>query len=62
MIERYVAELLSICSLADHIGALTEKRQELEALSKSLDKTCRGYKMEVSAEKTSLMTNSTDGI
>ena len=62
MIERYVKELLSICSLADHIGVLTEKRQELEALPKSLDKTCRGYKMEVSAEKTSLMMNNTDGI
>ena len=36
--------------------------QELEALVESLDKTCTRYKMEISAEKTKLMTNSANGI
>ena len=42
--------------------ALAEEEQELEALVESLDKTCTRYKMEISAEKTKLMTNSADGI
>ena len=47
---------------ADGIDALAEREQELEAQVESLDKTCRWYKMEISAEKTKLMTNSTNGI
>ena len=47
---------------ADDIDALAEEEQELEALVESLDKTCRRYKMEISAEKTKLMTNSGNGI
>ena len=47
---------------ADDIDALAEEEQELEALVESLDKTCTRYKMEISAEKTKLMTNSTYGI
>ena len=47
---------------ADDIDALAEEEQELEALVESLDKTCTGYKMEISAEKTKLMTNSANGI
>ena len=47
---------------ADDIDALTEEEQELEALAESLDKTCTRYKMEISAEKTKIMTNSTNGI
>ena len=43
---------------ADDIDALAEEEQELEALVESLDKTCTRYKMEISAEKTKLMTNS----
>ena len=42
--------------------ALAEEEQELEALVESLDKTCTRYKMETSAEKTKLMTNSANGI
>ena len=34
---------------------------ELEALVEGLDKTCTRYKMEISAEKTKLMTNSARG-
>ena len=47
---------------ADDIDALAEEKQELEALVESLDKTCTSYKMEISAEKTKLMTNSANGI
>ena len=47
---------------ADDIAALAEEDQELEALVESLDKTCTRYKMEISAEKTKLMTNSANGI
>ena len=43
---------------ADDIDALAEEEQELEALVESLDKTCPRYKMEISMEKTKLMTNS----
>ena len=47
---------------ADDIDALAEEEQELEALIESLDKTCTRYKIEISAEKTKLMTNSANGI
>ena len=39
-----------------------EEEQELHALVESLDKTCTRYKMEISAEKTKLITNSANGI
>ena len=39
------------------MDALAEEEQELEALVRSLDKTCTRSKMEISAEKTKLMTN-----
>ena len=41
---------------------IAEEEQELEVLVESLDKTCTRYKMEISAEKTKLMTNSANGI
>ena len=47
---------------ADDLDALAEEEHELEALVGSLDKTCTRYKMEISAEKTKLMTNSANGI
>ena len=47
---------------ADDNDAHAEEEQELEALVKSLDKICTRYKMEISAEKTKLMTNSANGI
>ena len=46
----------------DDIGALAEEEQELEALVESLDKTRTRYKMEISAEKTRLMTNCANSI
>ena len=48
--------------VADYIHTLAEEEQELEALVESLDKTCTRYKMEISAKKTKLMTNSANGI
>ena len=47
---------------ADDIDVLAEEEQELEALVESLDKTCTRYKMEISVEKTKLMTNNANGI
>ena len=47
---------------SDDIDALAEEEQELEAIVGSLDKTCTRYKIEKSAEKTKLMTNSANGI
>ena len=48
--------------LADDMDAIAEEEQDLEALVENLDKTCTRYKMEISAEKTKLMTNSANGI
>ena len=47
---------------ADDIDALAAEEQELEALVESLHKTCTRYKMEISVEKTKLMTNSANDI
>ena len=47
---------------ADNIDVLADEEPELEALVESLNKTCTWYKMEISAEKTKLMTNSARGI
>ena len=47
---------------ADDIDAVAEVERQLEALVESLDKICTRYKMEISAEKTNLMTNSANGI
>ena len=46
----------------DDTDVLAEEEQELEALVESFDKTCTRYKMEISAEKTKLITNSANGI
>ena len=40
---------------------LAEEEQELEALVENLDEICTRFKMEISAEKTKLMTNSANG-
>ena len=47
---------------AYNIDALVEEEQELEALAESLDKTCTRYQMQISAEKTKLMTNCVNDI
>ena len=65
MVERLVnigGRTITNLRFADDIDTLAEKEQELEALVESPDKTCTRYEMEVSAEKTKLMTNSVNSI
>ena len=47
---------------ADDINGFAEKKEELVKLVERLDKTSTAYSMEISAEKTKLMTNNTSGI
>ena len=47
---------------ADDIDGLEGEAEELENLVQRLDKVSRAYGMEISAEKTKLMTNNTSGI
>ena len=46
---------------ADNINALAKEDQELKTLAESFDKSCTRYTMDISAEKTELMTNSASG-
>ena len=47
---------------ADDIYGLAGEEEELANLVEHLDKTSTAYSMEISAEKTKLMTNNTSGI
>ena len=47
---------------ADDIYGLAGEEEELEKLVECLDKASKAYGMEISAEKTKLMTNNTSGI
>ena len=47
---------------ADYIDGLAGEKEELAKLVESLDKASTAYGMEISAEKTKLMTNNTSGI
>ena len=47
---------------ADDIDGLKGKEKELAALVDHQDKTSSAFSMEISAEKSKLMTNNTDGI
>ena len=47
---------------ADDIDGLAGEEEELAKLVERLDKTSTAYGMEISAEKTKLMTNNTRGI
>ena len=47
---------------ADDIDGLAGKEEELASLVDHLDKTSRAYSMQISAEKTKMMTNNTSGI
>ena len=51
---------ITILRFADDIDSLAEKEQEIDALVDSLDTT--RYKMEISAEKTKLITNRANSI
>ena len=57
-----IGENITNLQFANDIDALAEEEQELQTLLESLDKTCTRYKMEISAEKTKLMTNNAIGI
>ena len=48
--------------LADDIDGLAGEEEELAILMERLDKASTAYGMEISAEKTKLMTNNTSGI
>ena len=41
---------ITILRFADNIDILVEEMQELEALGKSLNKTCTKYKLEITAQ------------
>ena len=47
---------------ADDISGLAGEEEELAKLDECLDNASTAYNMEVSAEKTKLMTNNTSGI
>ena len=47
---------------ADDIDGLAGEEEELAKLVERLDKATKAYGMEISAEKTKLMTNNTSGI
>ena len=47
---------------ADDIDGLAGEEEELANLAERLDKASSAYGMEISAEKTKLMTNNTSGI
>ena len=47
---------------ADDIDGLAGQEQELGQVGKSLEESSTAYGMQISAEKTQLMTNSTNGI
>ena len=49
-------------SFADDIDGLAGEEEELANLVECLDKASTAYGMEISAEKTKLMTNNTSGI
>ena len=59
-LEEHDGKVSTAESAASHdIDALAEEEQELV---ESLDKTCTRYEMEISAQETKVMTNSTNGI
>ena len=50
------------CFIADDIDGLAGEEEELTKFIECLDKASTTYGMEISAEKTKLMTNNTSGI
>ena len=58
--ERFIGGR-TIC-IADDIDGLAGEEEELAKLVDRLDKTFTAYGMEISAEKTKLITNNTSGI
>ena len=54
-------KITNLC-FADDIGGFAGEEEELANLAEHLDKASTAYGMEISAEKTKLMTNNTNGI
>ena len=52
--------ITNLC-FADDIDGFVREEEELANLVECLDKACTAYGMEISAEKTKLMTNNTSG-
>ena len=61
-LSEFEAEQSPTSAFADDIDGLAGGEEELAKLVERLDKTSTAYGMEVSAEKTKLMTNNTSGI
>ena len=57
-----VGRTIANLRFADDIDGLAGEEEELANLVERLDKACTAYGMEISAEKTKLMTNNTSGI
>ena len=58
-----IAKALSaLQAFANDIDGLAREEEELAKLAECLDKASTAYGMEISAEKTNLMTNNTSGI
>ena len=55
-------KIITIFRFADNIDGLAGEEKELAKLVERLDKASTAYGMELSAEKTKLMTNKTSGI
>ena len=55
------AETITNLRFADDIDGLAGEEEELANLVERLDKASTAYGMEISAEKTKLMTNNTSG-
>ena len=56
------ARTITNLRFADDIDGFAGKEEELANLAEHLDKASIAYGMEISAEKTKLMTNNTSGI
>ena len=61
-LEDHEGRTITNLRFADDIDDLPGEEEELANLAERLDKACTAYGMEISAEKTKLMTNNTSGI
>ena len=59
---RIAGRTITDLRFADDVDGLAGEEEELANLVESLDKASTAYGMEISAEKTKLMTNNTSGI
>jgi len=62
LLERRYSRTITNLHCADDIGGLSGREDELANLLERLYKTSQAYGMEISAEKTKLMTTNSNGI